>query len=199
MPFSLFRRDWTREGDKENRVTIMAIVTGIAVVLSLFVLSLPAIDVLVTDAGIRWAFFLIICVLLALLLLRIAYPGSGGQFARFETSPEESAGPVRRMSSIIEKGIGGDSMSQMAAYLELKKAAIRHVSVLRMISQDEMESLLRDKDRLAKVIHDEDIVELVTADLHRAFLNPHSPLDSMWRFSFDVRFNSLLGKLEDWQ
>ncbi|MGD0057351.1 MAG: hypothetical protein ABSB83_05805 [Methanomassiliicoccales archaeon] len=189
-----------QEEYKENRVSVIAIVVGIAMVLSLFMLSLPAVDVLITDAGIRWAFFLIVCVLLALFLLRTAYPRSAHRVDRPEIGPEEeSVGPIRKMVTTIGKGTGGDSMSQMVAYSELKKAAIRRVRVRRRIPQDDMESLLRDNDKLAEVVRDDDLVELITTDLNRTFLNPYSPSNSKWRSSFDVRFNSLLDKLEGWQ
>jgi hypothetical protein len=180
---------------------MVTIIVGIAMVLSLFILSLPVIDVLITDAGIRWAFFLIVCVLLALFLLRAAYPRRARRFAQSQIGHEEreSVGPVHRMASMIERGTESHSMSQMAAYLELKKAAIRRVMVQRRISQDDMESILRDKGKLSEVVLDDDLVELMTTDLNRTFLTPFPPSNSKWRSSFEVRFKSLLDKLEDWQ
>lgn len=198
--FSLFRRDDTREGRGEKRVSIIAIITGIAMVLSLFVLALPAVDVLVTDAAIRWAFFLIVCILLALLLLRVTYPRKRSHFDLPEAAPYgEQVGPVGRMASIIEKGMDGDPVSQMTAYLELKKTAIGRVSVLRRMPRNEIEALLRDEDKLADVVRDDDIVELITADFNRTFLTKHLPADSKGTSSFSVRLKSLIDKLEDMQ
>jgi len=169
-------------------------------VLSLFVLALPAVDVLVTDAAIRWAFFLIVCILLALLLLRITCPRKRSHFDLAETAPEgEQVGPISRMASVIEKGMDGDPVSQMTAYLELKRTAIGRVSVLRRMPKNEIEALLRDKDKLAEVVRDDDIVELITTDFNRTFVNKRLPADSKGASPFSIRLKSLIDKLEDLQ
>ncbi len=179
---------------------LLAIIAGIAMILSLFILSLPLVDALITDAGLRWAFFLLICVFLALLLLRITYPKRRIRDDRSEeTQGNESIGPVRRMASIIKKGMDGDPVSQIAAYSELRKIAIRRVSVQRRMPREVVESLLADKDRIAEVVLDDDIANIITTDFNRASSATPLRANSKDATSFIAGFKSLIGKVEDWE
>lgn len=199
---SLFSRRNRIEGDDRSKhVSLATIIIGTTIVLTLFVLSLPLVDELITDTGTRWVFFLAICILLALFLLRKTIRRSM-PFGQSEASPirQETDGPIRKMASMIRKGIDGDPMSQLTVYGNLKRASIKRVMVRRRISQEEMNLLLKNREKLTEIVEDEDLVEFMMTDLYRAFHYRGSDTNSKWRSQrFNDEIKLLLKKLEDWQ
>ncbi|MDD1765806.1 MAG: hypothetical protein LUO84_05070 [Methanomassiliicoccales archaeon] len=198
----LSRRDRIEGDDRSKHVSLATIIIGTSIVLTLFVLSLPLVDELITDTGIRWVFFLAVCILLALVLLRQTYPRRSMPSGQSDAGPilQETDGPIRKMASTIRKGIDGDPLSQLTVYGDLKRASIKRVMVRRRISQEEMNLLLKNREKLTEIVEDEDLVELMMTDLNRAFHYRGSDTNSKWRSQrFNDEIRLLVKKLEDWQ
>ncbi|MBM4236946.1 MAG: DUF2207 domain-containing protein [Euryarchaeota archaeon] len=194
-------RRWRKEdrGDDGERVSFIVVLTGLTFVLIVFLLSLPLADMVITDGSVRWAFFLILCIVLALIILVRAYPRRSADVFTWKGYEivEERSGTLKSSSVLIGRAMDGQTFSQMNAYQDLKEAAITRLMVRRRISREGIADLLKDPERLREMVGDDELAAFMITDFRRIYLDQANGV-SHWSRSFDYTFEKLLRKVEEW-
>lgn len=189
-------------GDDSRLPSVPRMLVGVAIVLSLFLLSLPVLEALVISPELRWVFFVGACALIAIAILRIAYPKKDVVFVRgTEADDAASEGPIARMATTISEAERGNRMSQYAAYAEVRRAAIQRMAAKSGISRAEVDRVLSDGERLRMMVRDRRLADFLALDLNRLYLSSSQARNGPgpWSTEFRVRFDSLLKGMEDWK
>ncbi|HTY46619.1 MAG TPA: hypothetical protein VMB46_03020 [Methanomassiliicoccales archaeon] len=173
----------------------------VSIILIIILFALPLIDSIAVDPQTEYVAMLVLILIASTVLAVRVYPARSPHHGALQ--PElldvevRSEGPVKARADVVRSALEGRTYSRILALQELRELLIRRMMLRRHLARGEMESLMRDARWLRWTLNDEDLKELLEADLRGAV--PQASLDPKTAAlvsDFDIKFELLVKKVE---
>jgi hypothetical protein len=186
-------------------IILISYLIYVLVILVLVLFALPVIEAIAVDAQVEFVALLLAVLAVGSAITLLVYPRKKeweigeGLTAREEENVQLS-GPVKARAETLRNALEGKTYSKILALQELRELLIRRLMLRRHLTRGEVESLMQDARWLKWTLRDDDLRELIAADLRGAV--PQADLDPTARAlieEFDLRFKELVRKVEGFQ
>ncbi len=182
-------------------VALLTFLVYLSIVLIIILFALPLIDSIAVDPQTEYIVMLVAVIVAGTVLTLRVYPARGQRQVEPMPSVLEdlapSEGPVRARADIARNALEGRTYSRILALQELRELLIRRIMLRRRLTRGEFESLAQDARWLRWTLKDDELKELIEADLRGAV--PQADLDPRTKAllaDFNLRFEQLVKKVE---
>jgi len=182
-------------------VALLTFLVYVSIILIIILFALPLIDSIAVDPQTEYVAMLVLILIASTVLAVRVYPARNPHHT--ELQPElldievRSEGPVKARADVVRSALEGRTYSRILALQELRELLIRRMMLRRHLARGEIESLMKDARWLRWTLKDEDLKELLEADLRGAV--PQASLDpktAALLSDFDIKFELLVKKVE---
>jgi hypothetical protein len=169
-----------------------------SLVITLIIVLLPLLDAMAIDPRVRLIVSLILLVVLALAMLRLALPKRKAESPIVvPRTQEQVGGDIEASARLLQSALDGNDYSKYLALRQLKDIAAGRIMLRLHLGREETEALMDDVRWLRHVLKDDALARIVAYDFRG------TPRDRAARAafgdvldSFETQFPELLSKVE---